>query len=238
MNDAVINETSTWSSRKIAGSLCNPNLLDNWYFLNPVNQRGEKTWSSAGIHIDRWMAEGSGSISPDGVAVTSKIYQTVDNSVIARLLGKTVSMSGLTGSGELIHGILNFPDKMPTEFTVVKSTANAFEAVMDPGYNTNQIFRIRGNGVGKTFAALKAELGSAQTLAHEENGKWVLNELPDYGEQLLHCQQFFQVFEDQTKRPVNCLDFRPAMRDPGSGKPALGTIAVSGKTLYTASAEL
>ena len=39
--------------------------------------------------------------------------------------------------------------------------------------------------------ACKAELGSQQTLAHQENGVWVLNEIPDYGEQLARCQRYF-----------------------------------------------
>ena len=39
---------------------------------------------------------------------------------------------------------------------------------------------------------MKLELGSVQTLAHQENGVWVLNEIPDYGEQLARCQRYFQ----------------------------------------------
>ena len=42
------------------------------------------------------------------------------------------------------------------------------------------------------FYAAKLELGSQQTLAHQENGAWVLNEIPDYGEQLRRCQRYFQ----------------------------------------------
>ena len=39
--------------------------------------------------------------------------------------------------------------------------------------------------------AVKLELGSQQTLAHQdENGKWVLNEIPDFGEQLAKCQRY------------------------------------------------
>lgn len=38
--------------------------------------------------------------------------------------------------------------------------------------------------------AVKLELGPTQTLAHQENGQWVLNEVPDYGEQLRRCQRY------------------------------------------------
>ena len=43
-----------------------------------------------------------------------------------------------------------------------------------------------------TVSAVKLELGSVQTLAHQDaNGAWVLNEIPDYGEQLRRCQRYF-----------------------------------------------
>ena len=40
-----------------------------------------------------------------------------------------------------------------------------------------------------TIIAIKLELGDTQTLAHKENGVWVLNEIPDFGEQLRRCQR-------------------------------------------------
>lgn len=42
-----------------------------------------------------------------------------------------------------------------------------------------------------SIKAISLELGSVQTLAHQENGVWVLNEIPDYGEQLRRCQRYF-----------------------------------------------
>ena len=43
-----------------------------------------------------------------------------------------------------------------------------------------------------TVKAVKLELGSVQTLAHQDaNGSWVLNEIPDYGEQLRRCQRYY-----------------------------------------------
>lgn len=39
-------------------AMCNPNLLDNWYFGKPVNQMGQTEWlSSASVNVpcvDRW----------------------------------------------------------------------------------------------------------------------------------------------------------------------------------------
>ena len=83
--------------------------------------------------------------------------------------------------------------------------------------------------------AVKLELGSQQTLAHQDaDGNWILNEIPDYGEQLRRCQRYFQTFATQSLRPTDALDFRPVMRTT----PALSTITVGTKTLYAASADL
>lgn len=46
--------------------------------------------------------------------------------------------------------------------------------------------------------AAKLELGPTQTLAHREGDKWVLNEIPDYGEQLRRCQRY-------------CVDITPSL---------------------------
>lgn len=48
------------------------------------------------------------------------------------------------------------------------------------------------NGDGYTVHAIKLELGPTQTLAHREGDKWVLNEVPEYGEQLRRCQRYFR----------------------------------------------
>ena len=46
-----------------------------------------------------------------------------------------------------------------------------------------------------TVKAAKLELGSTQTLAHQdENGNWQLNEIPDYGEQLARCQRYQRLY--------------------------------------------
>ena len=36
------------------GAASNPNLVENWYWKNPVNQRGFDAWSGEGYTIDRW----------------------------------------------------------------------------------------------------------------------------------------------------------------------------------------
>lgn len=87
-----------------------------------------------------------------------------------------------------------------------------------------------------TVCAMKLELGSVQTLAHEDaEGNWVLNDPPpNRGLELLKCQRYYQLFSSAEARPANLADYRPVMR----ANPALGTINVNGQTMYFADANL
>lgn len=191
----------------IARGVSNPNLLDNWYFGNPVNQRGQTSYTVAGYGIDRWKANGS----TVTVTVVDGEIQVIDNSIdwngIVQLFknwkdfaGKTVTLSALgytTGTGHTLHlqygdntsiasrtfpqdtlGMLSFTTKIPD------SIDNKFKVrtVRDGSSSGNSTLHLK---------AIKLELGDTQTLAHQdENGNWVLNEIPDYGEQLARCQVY------------------------------------------------
>lgn len=51
------------------------NLLDNWYWLDPVNQRGQASYSAAGYGIDRWRAQYSATLvelTEGGVRLTNQ----------------------------------------------------------------------------------------------------------------------------------------------------------------------
>ena len=133
----------------LAPQLSNPNLLDNWYFGNPVNQRNVSgTIDAVGYFLDRWkLVSGSVTIGSNGIALNGTIAQILETAV-----GTDVTASALT-----------------TEGVVVASYDNNSKT-------------ISLTGTGQTFVAAKLELGSQQTLAHQENGVWVLNEIPDIDE--------------------------------------------------------
>ena len=53
----------------------NPNLLDNWYFADPVNQRGQTSYENTTYTIDRWLATGNGqtvSLTDEGLKIAFK----------------------------------------------------------------------------------------------------------------------------------------------------------------------
>ena len=142
----------------LAPQLSNPNLLDNWYFAHPVNQRNVSgTIDTVGYFLDRWkLVSGSVTIGSNGITLNGTIVQILETAV-----GTDVTASALT-----------------TEGVVVASYDNNSKT-------------ISLTGTGQTFVAAKLELGSQQTLAHQDaDGNWVLNEIPDYGEQLARCQRY------------------------------------------------
>lgn len=141
---------------------CNRNLLDNWYFGNPVNQRDVSgTISSAGYFLDRWkLASGSVTINADGITLNGTMQQVLETAPVG-----TVTASALTQAG--VGDVVPAYDSASKTVTV---TAD-----------------------GKKLVAVKLELGPQQTLAHQEDGVWVLNEIPDYGEELTKCMRYLQV---------------------------------------------
>lgn len=53
------------------------------------------------------------------------------------------------------------------------------------------------DGTEATIIAVKLELGSEQTLAHQDaSGNWVLNDIPNYEEQKQLCQHYFVRLSD------------------------------------------
>ena len=142
---------------------CNKNLIINWYFGNPVNQRDVSgTISSAGYFLDRWkLVSGSVTINTDGITLNGTMQQVLETAPVG-----TVTASALTraGVGEVV-----------------------------PTYNSASK-TVTVTAAGKKLVAVKLELGTEQTLAHQDaNGNWALNEIPDYGEELTKCMRYLQV---------------------------------------------
>ena len=190
---------------------CNDNLLDNWYFSGgglqlgdgrfPINQRGQTAYTGAGYGIDRWCAVNSPgltvSLESNGLKLENSgatwVYQDIDT--FPDDYTGQVTVSALFANGEFVSG----------SPTVPKATS---EMQFFGGANFNggsiQLFRCAKSSPGKihfqfqisegtnpTIVAAKLELGDRQTLAHKEGNAWVLNEIPDYGLELLKCQRYY-----------------------------------------------
>lgn len=166
----------------------NPNLLDNSLFqVWQEYSDGSYTGVPYNNYIaDRWIvlsSDGSKTntitrVSPYGIKNASgpncRITQRLENA--AQYNGMTVTLSVLKNTG------LYISTKIADGWT---DTTDIFAGFSAPTAWLN---------AGETWYAAKLELGSQQTLAHLENGKLVLNEIPVYSDQLARCQEYFVRF--------------------------------------------
>lgn len=188
-------------------SIPNPNILDNWYFVGggsqqgggqfPINQRGATSYTLSSATktytVDRWFSNTNGTsvvIESNYMRVVQtgtsqpRIAQTIERT--SDLVGKTVTLSALCkGDGTnkpkiLVYGASNqymVAGTADAEWQVIVSTFT-WESDMESVW-----FYATANNITKVniqIAAIKLELGSTQTLAHQENGSWVLNEIPNF----------------------------------------------------------
>ena len=178
---------------------CNRNLLDNWYFGNPVNQRGATEYIINRFnqyHIDRWTAAGNFKITleNDGLKITNtsdSVYANIMQRLEFARFGKkerTITLSLFTGDDLYsVTGTVSFQDQNGSCYF-----ATPFGAIRMYTYNSLTEFTIDvAPGKETKIQAVKLELGSNQTLARKENNVWVLNEIPDYATELAKCQRYF-----------------------------------------------
>ena len=196
---------------------CNPNLLDNWYFGKPVNQMGQTEWlSSASVNVpcvDRWNWWGqykAGStlkLLGDGLQLIGKpeatgLYQGISQKIEKDRLpvGATVTLSALVKAEADANILLSIGAQSYQGVLVPANTWTLIAAVFNvPSVEQTHNISIQRNTAGATFTvkAVKLELGPQQTLAHQENGVWVLNEIPKFSDQLAACQMYAQRLLDE-----------------------------------------
>lgn len=176
------------------------NLLDNWYFGNPVNQRGETEYTEAGYAIDRWkivligtgrgLNVGSGFVTISASASNEiRVDQFFEHPT--DYYKQMVTASVLLADGVLYTGSGIIKNKPDSGFaTTVFYQNSKFAMLVQASYLGTLIFRISVMPEQSIdVVAVKLELGSVQTLAHQDtNGNWVLNDPPpDKHMELLKC---------------------------------------------------
>lgn len=181
----------------------NPNLLDNWYFGNPVNQRAQSEYTAtvdATYTIDRWRTNGAkGTVNVDTNGLTISATGT------ARLYLRQILETPVEGAciGSLIVDAIEGTIIMQARYddgtfstAVSSSSPGLLSCRTSPTKKVDQLLVGINAGTAVTLRAAKLELGDIQTLAHQNtDGNWVLNDLPNYGEQLERCQRFCFVHE-------------------------------------------
>lgn len=187
---------------EVGGS--NRNLLDNWYFGSPINQRGQSDYTGSGYTIDRWNIYNSPTVTVTDEAIhfvgssgkNSGFQQPIEHPT--QYNGHTITVSALVkGKGTLIvnnvgTSVANmigvgFNSK---EYTLVSGTF-VWSLTYPDGVANFLLWSSGSNPVDFYVKAAKLELGSVQTLAHQENGAWVLNDPPpNLALELAKCQRY------------------------------------------------
>lgn len=248
-----------------SGGGVNPNLLDSWYFGNPVNQRkgyyipagvkyNDLSWNPAGTTdkaypvvgysgqdplitidgtnyivgksaqvpgyctigytIDRWRigdgSNGTLSLTESGL----KLTRTDGVMYLAHRIPKTQIPEGNT----LTYSALTTLGLYSISFVVKNDTYHEQDVgggiSLGWNYTPAEMMELTlvNNTVNSdvTVRAVKLELGSTQTLAHKEGDKWILNEIPDYGEQLRRCTYYAEKVESKDTPAITNSTFVPS----------------------------
>lgn len=165
----------------------NPNLFDNWYFVGggsqqgngcfPINTNGLTAYvNGAPQSIDRWLLGNQGHIviNSDGITWNKGNDAWIMGQVLNfQSITEPITVSVLHANG--LNSVV-FPNGTSenTNKTDGSIKAWAADSIMYLGLSVSSL---------KVYA-VKLEVGTEQTLAHQENGVWILNELPVYMEQL------------------------------------------------------
>jgi len=219
------------------GGTYRKNLLHNWDFRNPVNQRGQTEYTNiagivGGLTIDRWRISDGGTvrIKNGSIELESTHWLVLSQSIENPHLydGKTITVSvEIDGQIYSATEFVNFSKEINPLF----ATAYFPGGVAELEYVTQQNvfrfrFRINSGSTVSNITRAKLEFGSISTLA---------NDLPaDFGEQLMLCKRFFRLWTTGAAR-TEALKEVGLMRIPN---PTLDTISIGGTTYYYASADL
>ena len=192
---ALSNLSAPQSALYNLGAKSNPNLLDNWYFLNPVNQRQFTATTQAGAIIDRWIIATDGTINVSYTSGTGLVLQN----------------TGATGNLFLQQNTETELDKNAEYTLSVLTNTGLHSSVLSPGesaYPVSGLYLSLSNQNGRgtitigvlsgfnfTMKSAKLELGPRQTLARQDaDGNWVLLDAPpNFQQELAKCQRYLLI---------------------------------------------
>lgn len=231
----------------VHSDLCsNLNLLDNWYFIDPVSQRGGTTFTNSADDlkygpIDRWqVSHSSVTVNSGYITLSSSSSGTLSQKIDNDLFNKNLTFSILLSDGTFGSGTtsMTYNKNWFYKTVYVNELVELYfqEWVAQPMSLLNAGIRVQSAGNPLNIVATKLELGTQQTLAHKDtDGIWVLNDPPpNKALELLKCQRYYRVYATSNARPSKALDCSPVMRV----NPTQITININGATYYVNDANL
>ena len=177
-----------------SGRTPNKNLLHNWDFRNPVNQRGQSVYQYPDYAIDRWIFntqnQGTSSIELvlEGINIKKTdaghtvLAQRIEKEVWDAVIGKPITASFWLNDKIISHSFTVAPTGYQTSPRIDVDYAIGCETFSTYGYIQFVSYRI---GHEDVLRAAKLEVGTVSTLANDPPA--------DYGEQLALCQRYYRV---------------------------------------------
>ena len=181
-----------------------------WVYGASIVRGYAKTFSEGQMYtIDRWMltsADGSGNVNiligDDYIEYNGVGNANFSEVIKGKFAGKTVTLTMLVKDAtNCMFGIRNINTWEVFSGTSIPDGSGlvTITAAIPSDYAYDMIRVTISSGLSGEnvphlikIKAVKLELGSQQTLAHQdENGNWVLNEIPNYAEELAKCQRYF-----------------------------------------------
>ena len=145
------------------------NLLDNWYFVGGGSQLGY------------------------GVFPVNQRGQSSYNNSNAYTIDRWKLTNGsltLANGGIILNGTIEQILPVSIGLPVVASALFSDGTMTTPSYNdSTRTFTL--TATGQTIVAVKLEVGDTQTLAHQESGSWVLNEVAHFNAEQQKCFAYF-----------------------------------------------
>lgn len=156
------------------------NYLHNWYWANPINQRGLALYSGAGPTIDRWKASASMQVESinNGRKLTTigapgTIIQVIEQPYRISLRKITVSLDIISAATDKFTAFFAYGSNFQYNTTGIyinegETGIKAFTVTL-PSYGDmagNLAFCIRGTqaGISVSIRSLKLEVGNRSTL--------------------------------------------------------------------------
>lgn len=172
----------------------NKNLLINWDFRNPVNQRNQTTYTGNEYTIDMWKLNGTvtinnGYISASTTGQYDAIFTTIENYKFLQNKNVTLTakVKGVSGKNVRIALLIDNVSVLTKDFvltgdwqyiqltTQLTTISTSLQWMLYPGFQSG--------GGSCDIETTKFELGSISTLANDPPA--------NYGEQLALCQRYY-----------------------------------------------
>lgn len=181
----------------------NPNLLDNWYFADPINQKGSLEYVGAMYGIDRWLSNNASltvTVNPgESLTLTSTgsstVYfrQSFETSLpeMDLVLSAVVLDSNENGGRNSMY--VCYDDGTFSATAALRGSG--CYSLHVPAAKGKKVYRVQFNvaaGGSLTLLAVKLEAGSRQTLAYQDaDGSWRLKDPPpNRAMELAKCQRY------------------------------------------------